>query len=283
MKLPDFKLDATLNDLRARMGIPPDQFGDFSFEASPGTLTVDELQKLVTGEGIDLEFDELTQLPDGTFAYKDSRVLVYIRDVRPFRGTFHDPRYHFSHCTKLNEMRTKNRFGRYVVATESTGQFRINHVDGNSITSHRKHLDVCQMCLEKFRYNGFSREIPRTERINIVKEFTPGRFFATYPRDLADFAHMKSADIAPVDNYPERWRELSRVTRNDANWTCKSCKLVLSGQNKKFLHVHHKNGVLADVTPVNLVPLCIRCHSREPLHSHIRALPDFKEFVALFP
>ena len=283
MKLPDFKLDEALNTLRTRMGIPPDQFGEFGFQIAPGVLTPEELGKLNTGVGIEVDFEELTQLPDGTFSYKNSRVFVYIRDVKAFRGIFNDPRYHFTYCSKLDEMREKKRIKRYVVATENTGQFLINHIDGPSVTSHRKQLDVCQMCLDKFQYEGFSLGSPSAERKQIVARFSPQQFFGQYPRDLSDFSYLKSADISPIDTYPDDWRERSRIARSDANWTCRSCKIVLAGPDKKFLHVHHINGVVSDVSPSNLVPLCIRCHSKQPFHGHICSLPDYKAFVAMFP
>src|SRR5690606_44249 len=142
MKLPDFFSSAALNALRQGMGIPPDRYGSFNINIDPGKLTPGELNKLTTGEGIDVKFEELTILPDGTLAYKDSRVLVYIRDHHAYQGEIKPPRYHFFNCRTLGEMRRNKRIDKYVVATETTGTFEINIIEGNQTRSERRKLNV---------------------------------------------------------------------------------------------------------------------------------------------
>jgi hypothetical protein len=44
-------------------------------------LTALELERLTSQDGLDISLDDLKVLEDGTLAYKDSRVLLYIRDV----------------------------------------------------------------------------------------------------------------------------------------------------------------------------------------------------------
>jgi hypothetical protein len=146
MRLPDFFTFEPLNRLRSRMGIPSDRYGSFSLEIDPGRLTVEELDRL-TGEGIDISFDELTLLPDGTLAYKDSRVLLYIRDVHVYGRQEWEPRYHLYNCKKLVEMSNKGRFERYVVSGRTDGWFKIILIRENNQTPEDRRLCVCQNCL----------------------------------------------------------------------------------------------------------------------------------------
>src|SRR5262249_15899590 len=125
MKLPDFTHDLSLNALRRAMGATAP--GGFSPSYRPSLLTQDELDQLAGG-GIDVTFDEITKLEDGTLGYKDSRVLVYIRDVSTYGGDFTLPRFHVAYCRTLDEMRAARRFERYVVATRDDGQFWIHKI-----------------------------------------------------------------------------------------------------------------------------------------------------------
>jgi hypothetical protein len=54
MKLPDFRFFEPFNGLKGRMGIPTDVYGSFTLEATATRLTRDELDRLSSGEGIDI-------------------------------------------------------------------------------------------------------------------------------------------------------------------------------------------------------------------------------------
>jgi hypothetical protein len=124
MKLPDFTDDQALNELRRKMG----NVTLGSFTASTTTerfLTPEQVEQLAR-EGIEIPLNEVEVLEDGTLAYKGTRVVLYIRDVKQYRqAELSLPRFHVSDCDTLHEMRAKNRFGRYVVATRDTGTFQI--------------------------------------------------------------------------------------------------------------------------------------------------------------
>ncbi len=81
MKLPDFIKFEPLNFLRRQMGLGENEFTPLTITVRPSELTSSELELLSSGEGIEVSFEDLTILHDGTLAYKDSRVLLYIRDV----------------------------------------------------------------------------------------------------------------------------------------------------------------------------------------------------------
>src|SRR5262245_43017701 len=116
MKLPNFYNFEPLNRLRQRMGIAASTFGDLTVLVDAGRLTAFELEKLTSLDGLDISIEDLRFLEDGTLAYKDSRVLLYIRDVTVYPGRQTEPRYQLAKCATLIEMQKKKKFAtRYVV------------------------------------------------------------------------------------------------------------------------------------------------------------------------
>jgi hypothetical protein len=111
----------------------------------PNRLTEDELRLLSLlslGDGIDVSFDQLAVLNDGTLAYKDHRVLFYIRDVHVFGNKWRQPRYHLSHCKALKKMTESGRIDGYAVAAE------VNGISAETSQNERCRLAVCQNCLD---------------------------------------------------------------------------------------------------------------------------------------
>jgi hypothetical protein len=286
MKLPSFLEDIALNELRARMGGAP--LGILALERRTRGLTVAELEVLITG-GIDIRsLDEIRVLKDGTLAYKDRRVVLYIRDISEYVGAGSAPenlpKFHVSNCKKLQEMRSQNRLARYVVAARDDGQFQINVTGGSSTRSALRALRVCQYCLGELRYRDFSHEMSREQRLHIVAAFTVRRFFELWPRDLIDAEGLDSETSAPLNDYTGDFGEHAATVKARAGHRCRECNVSLSAaSHRRFLHAHHVNGVKFDNRAENLVPLCIRCHANQPGHSHLKAAPDFKHFCALFP
>jgi len=117
MKLTNFYESESLNQLKDLMGIQRDHYGTLTVVMSAARLTPEELERLVSLDGLDItSLDDLKILDDGTLALKDRRVLLYIRDVTEYQGRAVEPRFHVAHCKKLLEMRERNRFeSRYVV------------------------------------------------------------------------------------------------------------------------------------------------------------------------
>lgn len=282
-KLPDFLQDGSLNSLRQQMGatalgsIPEPDF-------TSTRLTFDERERLLDS-GIDIKsLDEIRKLDDGTLAYKDRRIILYIRDVPRYSGRSvteqNMPRFHISNCDKLREMRSQQRIGRYVVAARQDGYFQINLIEGEVINSSIENLKVCQRCLEQLHWENFSQTLPQTTRHDMVRRFSLKKFFETYPRDLLDANGFESEGSGPINDYTGDVGVYALQIKELAGYKCSICHIDLSPRHlRKFLHAHHINGVKHDNSLGNLAALCIGCHAEQPHHSHMKGLGAYREFM----
>lgn len=216
-------------------------------------ITAKEL-KILQSDGIDIDLQDIEIYDDKTFIYKGCRVILYIRDVNFYHSDWGLPKFHICKCSTYEQMVRSNRKYRYVVASREDGIFVINKGYGkkNWQQSNEK-LEVCKNCLKAIYWHG---------------EFSLKKFFAKYPKNILNVnGHLKD-NIAPLNDYPDNWNEISAKIRAEANYICASC-----GKNFKnipgFLHVHHKNGLKYDISRENLVVLCENCHSKQPYHSHM--------------
>jgi len=279
MKLPDFTKNDDLNRLKARMGLSPNALGSFECRLDPSRLTPDEVANLDRG-GLDVDRGDLTVLGDGTFALKDRRVLVYIRDVHSIGHSDVLPKYHLANCSALRRMHAAGRSARYQVATRIDGLFRIHLIDGNRWTASDKRLHVCKNCLHELSFNGYdAQQMSEKDKNIFVSEFTPDMFFEKYPTSLHVITPDFDANSAPINRYSDDFKDISLRIRNDAGWRCQECSISLGdGTFRRFLHVHHYNAQRNDNSNANLIALCIECHAEKPFHLHMKSSPDYREF-----
>lgn len=277
MELPDFLLWAALNRLRTRMHAP--LAAPFAKRAEYKEIEI-SIEELLQTRGIDVDAEDIEVLEDGTLGYKGRRVLVYIRDVNAMVNRGQMPRFHFSFCGTLSTMHQNNRGGRYVVASKDTGFFDVNLV-GSGVESKEVRLNVCQNCLQHISWEGFGYHLAKSVRIEHVKGFTLPDFFKKYPRSLLAVKPKRSSEDAEINDYVEDWPLISSTVRRERGYKCEACLLDLR-EHTRFLHVHHRNGQKNDNREKNLVTLCIHCHAAEPLHEHMRSLPDYIEFRRLY-
>ncbi|WP_368623423.1 HNH endonuclease [Paraburkholderia sp. BR13444] len=274
-KLPDFLTWSAFNGLRHKMGAPlVERFGATHVVTEIDLPVIDRLK----GDGIDVTADQIQVLDDGTLAYKGYRVLVYIRDVHAMGNRDTMPKYHFAHCRTLEAMYRNQRSERYVVANSDSGLFHVNVMDGG-VRPQQVRLQVCQNCLAHIRWKGFDMQAARPSRLSIVEQFKLTEFFVKYPRDLMSLQPGHSSDTAPINTYTDDWPEVSARTRSRRGYRCQRCSIVLAGVESKYLHVHHQNGQKHDNSDENLEVLCVGCHADEPLHAHMKALPEYRAFI----
>jgi hypothetical protein len=281
MNLPDFSLDEQLNSLRSRVGATLRQF-----EATHAStmLTIDEIE-ILAREGLDIPLSDVVALEDGTLVYKNRRVVLYIRDVKQYRREELDglPRFHVANCDKLQEMRSNNRFERYVVATRDTGSFQINLKSYNS-TAFKKSdeaLMVCQLCLGKLNWEGFKQiGADRTRKRAMVADFRLAKFFEIYPQNIVAHEPRHDAHSAPLNDYGPEFRIVADRIKRERGYKCDDCGADLS-KLRRFLHAHHKNGLQYDNSDANIAILCVLDHAKQYHHSHVRQTDDYKEYVRL--
>lgn len=280
MKLPDFTNHHGLLSLRKEMGATAP--GNFSTKFRAEELTLEQLRTLAT-EGIEIKIDEVSPLDDGTLGYKGKRVVLYIRDVATYGGSFRTPKFHVSWCRTLQEMTENKRFHRYVVASRDDGRFKIHKTQENqTISKSLATLDVCQNCLVALHFDGFNENWDRPRRRQTVSNFSLVRFFEIYPKDL----HLRKAEhddfSAPENKYNLDFRRVANRAKAESNWACQRCGQDLVAPHlRKFLHAHHVNAKKYDDSADNIEVLCIGCHAEEYQHAHVKRTAHYKEYMQL--
>ena len=201
LSLPKFAADPVFVRLRDMMRAVRN--GNFSPQpvTPPPPLPQDyvsaEEMANLESKGLDVEESDVRILEDGTLAYKNLRVVLYIRSPNspytddldideswraPRRSVADDsgPRFHIANCRTLEKMRQSGRGDRYVVSTRDDCQFEIVTAGGSVST---RSLRVCKNCLEKLDWRGFNRA-SGVERDLRVKAFSLIHFFSVNGRSL---------------------------------------------------------------------------------------------------
>ncbi|MEI6896699.1 MAG: HNH endonuclease [Psychromonas sp.] len=225
-------------------------------------------------DGFEVDFLDI-QFETGLASYEGRQVLLYIKD-HSYKNRFEQAiengkmgnRYHVADCSKLEEMRKKGKLERYVVTNKLDGLFKISR-DANE---HREaqegdaKLQICQFCLDAINYKGFKNTSRGPKRQNFVENFNLSDFFDTY----SSFFKFMPSGIADnqQEGYSDDWQQVSNSIKSKYQFVCQQCAVDLKS-NKRLLQTHHKNGVKADNTDANLTPLCVDCHRKQPLHTHL--------------
>jgi hypothetical protein len=285
MTLPNFILDPGLRSLKRMMGIPDDALGVLDKEVDINILTASEWAEL-EDQGKEVALADIRFLPDGTLGYKNSRILLYIfQPSQNPRWGVTLPKYHVLKCQKIEEMWGNNRKDRYVVATKSSGEFTLRFGNDGQWREETHRLDVCRYCLGVLDHKSYSAQ-PKNVRNQIVADFTPQDFFSQYPKthNFDSKPRHTESNPPPNNDYPTDWDKISNRLKEAHGWKCQSngCGRVLKGEDSRFLHVHHRNGLKYDCKPSNLMVLCLEHHAGQPLHNHLKGSPDYRAFTAKY-
>ena len=234
------------------------------------------IDERLSATGIDISLDEIEFADDGTFEFAGRKVIVYIRDQNV---TYRDGyRFHVADCEKIQEMRSKDRFQRkYVVATRLDGKFVVNLLSGRKLIKKDdvRSLSICKYCLSRLNYSNYE-EMPYASRDRIWKDFDLEGFFDKYHSHIMrDPTHTDRS--APLNNYTQNWDRVSQRCREQAGWKCLKCQDYLGEDSKKrFLHVHHINGLKYNNSDDNLQVLCIMCHA--DIDDQLKHSPDYAKY-----
>ena len=284
MKLPDFYKFTPFYELRKKMNAPLGNFNVSIIHTRKASR--DERYKL-QGKGIAIKtLDDIYELKDGTIAYKDRRILLYIRDMGKFLS-----RFHVAWCKTLEEMKKEKRFSRYVISNRTDGIFEIRRMhdsyynsDNNGYKTTNEELPVCKYCLGHINFNNYSNNNYYGENKKIFDSFTLENFFSQYPISPLNSkpkAHYTS-DTAPTDTYPLNFSDISAEYKLKQDYCCEGCGIDLSERGgRRFLHTHHINGRKDNCTEGNLRSLCVKCHSEQYKHDYMQETPQYKEFEIL--
>lgn len=185
-------------------------------------------------------------------------------------------KYHILQCSTLTSMFNSNRKYRYKINTRNNGTFYFLYADFNGKTvakSKNQKLAICKNCLKlaigrnsDYDVANFNLKDFRDKNISVFS-------------DNIDFDDFEQGEDVQANVYPQNWNSISKQIKELKNYTCEICNWnPKTDKGKRFIHTHHQNGDKTKNTPENLKALCIDCHSKQPYHSQIQNLADYKTF-----
>jgi len=242
-------------------------------------------------KGIELTLDKVTAR-SGLFEHEGEQIVIYIRDnVNNAAGRAnqevrddpqHGKRVHLSECSTIMGMKKNGRFYRYVATNRRDNLYTVDvmSTDGSGIESIDLPLLPCIYCLKQLNYkNGKSSQDHDMWR-DIARKFDLEEFFGLYSTFFSQQPRYRDTD-GSLSGYVSGWSTISDQQRNQANWTCSSCRVVLAKPHlRRWLHTHHVNGVRGDNHHTNLVVLCLLCHAEQPGHDHMHVSEEGREAVS---
>jgi hypothetical protein len=238
-------------------------------DLSPRAKLLDELE----AGGISINLEDVEPGPGGLLSYNGEQVILYIKDTRASKETLqYSPedsrRFHIAECKTLENMREMGRFERYIVTRKHDGLFLVDWIDHDTGAKGEieAELKVCKNCLNKINYENYKKT--KSIRNSVWNSFEISSFLRDYSTFFVQLP-SRSDKTALVDKYVEGWSELSKKIKKARGWSCENCQVNLSS-NPRLLHTHHKSGVKTDNSDKNLKVVCASCHSKEPMHNHLK-------------
>lgn len=276
MNLINFLEDVSLNNLRQKMGANLKKWEGKSEWSSFDPFGFREALR-ENGE-VDIPFDEIKISSNKTLELYGEKILVYIRDQR----FSHDIEYkfHIANCVTLKDAQKNKKYEKYVASVNTNGIFKVNLVHGNSWVDKDQdvELNVCRNCLTALNYKGYRDN--KFRKNEVYSNFELKDFFDLYKKQ--NVRKPKYTNVtAPLNNYTKDFTKIANELKVEKKYLCESCNRTFVS-DKKFLHVHHIDSIKSNNRLDNLKVVCIGCHAEEPGHSHIKNLPDYREYQNKF-
>jgi len=186
----------------------------------------------------DIRFED-----DGIYLdYNDLSFKGYMFIREPYiekYGTY--PRFHIIKCRTIQEFLDKGKFDqRYDFSNSEMNDL----TDKTSRNVYKDEiLTLCNNC-----------------KTQIASEIDTTLDFYELLED-----QFKVEDIeVDIFGYPKGWDQISVSFRSLHDYTCEECGIKMEKVlDKRFIHVHHKDGSKTNNTENNLKCLCILCHANQ--------------------
>lgn len=282
MKLINFNEFLAFKKIRKNMGISEDFKPNF--KSSEAIMKEIDIITIKT-KGLDISFDELVVAKDKTLEHKDfpgQKMLVYIRDfmgdyVKDESDRSNYPKFHLSWCQTLNKMHESKKYDRYVVSQRNDGIFLLNKTSNGRVVKKDIELEllVCKNCLQTLNYKGYNSSY--NSKINVFNSFNVKEFLDEYNTEIY-IEPKHSSKSQPLNEYSEEWSKISFEYKKSKRFICQDCGKDCSRDTNE-LHVHHVDGVKSNNKASNLEAVCVNCHSKKPMHSHMLNNPKFTRYI----
>lgn len=215
--------------------------------------TIGEAQPYVPLQVADVSFSNIRSgeidIEDGGIYYIDPhtgrkhQIFLYMRNYD--MESWGKPRFHIRNCQTIQELGTKKyrRANTGTVMVFDTSKNEDVEVSG---------LPLCKNCLSIIRSEmqlGYGRDMTSNEFEEILR----------MAGENTDTEENIDTDI---EGYIWKWQKVSEAYRTKKKYTCEICGFTPNSKlERRYIHVHHKDGNKTNNRESNLQCLCIACHS----------------------
>lgn len=165
------------------------------------------------------------------------------------------PKFHLKKCDVIEDFIKNNKFNQFY------------------IWSNDKHIDVLDRDTKEIHKEQQLRLCAKCRSMLINPENTTYEFYETLKKEGIFIEEKVEVDIF---GYTRNWNVLSKEIRKKRNYTCEQCNIQVDKKDRKYIHIHHKDGDKLNNSESNLQCLCISCHSEH--HPHKISKKDLEKF-----
>ena len=212
----------------------------------------------ISANGIRIMKRDLTQEANkGNIDFREDGVYLKI-DGKEYKGYMYHkfpdidryglPKFHITDCVTINEQKLNKRFDNSYYWQNSN---LVSLTDRKTGKVHNDvELKLCNNCRNKSKVKYTNTEV----------------FFVTLGSLTEDVNTEYEVDIMGYPLKPINWYQVSKAYREEKKYTCEhpSCGITMTEVlDKRFIHVHHKDGNKLNNKISNFECLCVLCHSKE--------------------
>lgn len=278
MKFPDYSRCVEINQLLIAMGVTkipllPGVRFEREIVNQIERVSIDQVEIEITERLIDSAIPVRKSEIVGRFGqlleYKGRKVCAYIRDQRAAINFYQhrsEYRYHLVNCETLTSMKDYGREGRYLATQRKDGLFEAHDLTVNPPQKGIVQMDLCQNCVKIL--------------IRMKKYFNPFNLITYFEKNDTYIPKTirKIEEVRKIQTYSPKQDDYSREYRKACNYKCQICNVDCS-DSTGLLHLHHINADPSNNRRDNLQIYCVDCHSKQPLHAHMKSNPQFQRQI----